>query len=285
MAKKSKSHTEGADAGVMYLSLLAGLIALASIFSPWYYKPVDPTMGIAWAVTRSYSPLGPTSKSEGQVMWSDLATKMCSLSQQYISRSSGIVGVLGEAAAKFASTTLTGVDVSSAAGCSFWDSCREHVTLRCAKYRSLKYMSMAAATFLAFGALAGLITVLFLKMEGEAKKKQKVYDARMKTMVASVVAFMCVMIGVVVFYTSMEGLFTALNQTAYYPRPDMSFGIWMGFLALAQTACACSCAIYRHQNAFPATGGDDDEALVGEGGYGQPQGGYQAEYPQYGGQY
>jgi hypothetical protein len=296
MAKKNKSHTATADASVMYMSVIAGVIAMASVMAPWYYKDMDPTMGTAWRVTRSYSPMGPTDMTEGTVSWGSLSESMCMKMEQYMSKGSGLAGlgaaVAGQAIgalANKASGGATGDNVGQDSvrllgGCGMWPICREHVQVRCALYRTLKIGAMAAAGLLGIGALCGFLTVAFLQMEASAKKKQAVLDARMKTMVASIVSCACMVIGTAVFYSQMENMFKVFNESAYYPVPNKYVGFGMAGLAIAQSCCACCCAAYRKSNAFPEKQADEAPIMAdgGAGGYGgYPPAGQYGGYQQY----
>jgi hypothetical protein len=291
MTKKNKSHTAGSDAAVMYLSVLAGVLAMATVVAPWYYKPLDPSMGLGWTVTRSYSPLGATDMTEGSVSWGTLSETICKKSNQYTSQASGIAGLgtqlvtglVGKAAEAKTGVNL-GVDGARMLGCGHWPSCREHVATRCALYRTMKVSSMAAAGLIGIGALCGFLTVGMLKMEEGVKKKNAVLEARMKTMIAACAGAACIAIGCLIFKTQMDTMLKTLNDSAYYPMPDMYVGFGMAGLAIAQSCCACCCAIYRKSNAFPAKEADEapmmaDGAAGGYGGY--PPAGQYGGYQQY----
>jgi len=175
------------------------------------------------------------------------------------------------------------------AGCGSFESCVQATTIRCQLYKIYVPMALMATGCFCFAGLVGILAAVYLFMESWAgKKKSKLKEARMKTLVCVGLSWFFTFIAVMVASFAWYRTVSTLRTVQIWPATAPYVGCWLACAAVFLLTAAFLLSLDRFHPQIWETmcpclrKGEAQVAAAGEGEFYYAEGDPNAGYEGYG---
>lgn len=251
---------------------ISTLLCGGMLLAPWRFTSLNDLSDFKgfYAVDRNYYLMSASDQLEAKIAWSKIKADVCVryVEMQKRSNTAGTatLNVVGEL------MSAGGAVV----GCSAWPLCMQHAALRCAQLKIMAPVAMMAAGLCGAGMLLNLVTIALYYNQGHEhkkmnkKQKHRQEEAKKWTFIAATLAFLCPLIGMIMYVYMTDMMFQKFMKKVFYPwaRLHVGFGIATVNCCLSYNTCCFATWNYWPQ-VFPCYkkpssgggGGDDDGAM------------------------